>query len=425
MCYQAYCRRFLKDSLPFSRRSSCHYPLPFQSAQRFFRRWKRKRKAQEVAQEFGLSLRTVQRLYRRFEIWAEDGVPPDYDQCGQQQTQQTPDEILLQAQQLRNEHPTWGAELIRLHLDSEAPLPAARTLQRWFKKNVIPTAPPGNRPAANPERATRPHQVWQMDGKEYVLLKNGQRISWLRVVDEFTGAVLGTFVFEVERFASVTPAAVRKVLRALFSLWGRPKRFRVDNGHPWGSTGDFPTDLSLWLIGLGMELIWNPPREPQKNGVVERSQGVGKNWAEPQNCESAKQLQQRLDEMDRIQRERYPHQRGKSRLATYPQLKSSRRPYDADWEEKHWSLRRVLNHLSEYVIPRRIDHGGSISIYNRNYYVGKHHRKEAVYVYFDPLEVSWVFSTPEGDQLRVHPAEQITRERILRLAVTNRRRKPK
>ena len=40
--------------------------------------------------------------------------------------------------------------------------------------------------------------------------------------------------------------------------------------------------LALWLIGLGIEVIWNPPRCPQANGVVERSQGTGKRWAEPE-----------------------------------------------------------------------------------------------------------------------------------------------
>jgi transposase InsO family protein len=364
-------------------------------------------------------------LYARFETRGENGVTPDYDRCGQKQTQQTPDEIVQKAQQLRNEHVTWGAELIRLQIDTDEPVPVARTLQRWFKKNALPSAPPGKRPQTNPQRATQPHEIWQMDGKEYVLLKSRERISWLRVVDEFTGAVLGTFVFQQERFASVSAATVQKALRALFSRWGRPQGFRVDNGHPWGSIGDFPTDLSLWLIGLGLQIIWNPPCQPQKNGVVERSQGVGKNWAEPRACDSAKELQKRLDEMDRIQREEYPYQRGKSRLLTYPQLKWSRRRYDAEWEAKHWSMKKVLDHLSEYVIRRRVDRGGSVSIYNQNYYVGKHYRGEEIYVYLDPLAVTWVFSRPEGEQLRVQTADRITQDRIMRLEVTKRRRKPK
>ena len=50
--------------------------------------------------------------------------------------------------------------------------------------------------------------------------------------------------------------------------------------------GDLPTDLALWLIGLGVGVDWNPPRRPQDNGVVERSQGTAKRWAEPGACAS-------------------------------------------------------------------------------------------------------------------------------------------
>ena len=49
-----------------------------------------------------------------------------------------------------------------------------------------------------------------------------------------------------------------------------PVRFRVDNGWPWGSRGDFPTELALWMIGLGIGMHWNNPHRPQENGVVER-----------------------------------------------------------------------------------------------------------------------------------------------------------
>lgn len=224
-------------------------------------------------------------------------------------------------------------------------------------------------------------------------------------------------------FSSVTPAAVRKVLRALFSRWGRPKTFRVDNGHPWGSAGDFPTELALWLIGLGVEMIWIPPRQPQKTGVVERCQGVGKNWTEPRTCDGPQQLQQRLNHMDHVQREKYPHLERKSRMQAYPQLAWSRRAYDRAWEAKHWSMKKVLDHLSGYLVTRRVDNGGTISIYNRNYYVGQHHKRKEIYVYLDPLQITWVASDPGGEQLRVYPAEQISKERIMRLDVTKRRKK--
>src|SRR5690606_13779481 len=103
------------------------------------------------------------------------------------------------------------------------------------------------------------------------------------------------------------PGLARAELRDCLSRWGRPASVQFDNGNPWGSCGDLPTPLACWLIGLGPRVIWIPPRTPQDNGVVERGQGVARNWAEPNRCRSVAELQRRLDEEDRVQRECYPH----------------------------------------------------------------------------------------------------------------------
>jgi transposase InsO family protein len=115
---------------------------------------------------------------------------------------------------------------------------------------------------------------------------------------------------------------VQQALRLIFSRWGLPRSFRVDNGPPWGSSSDWPTELALWLIGLGVAMRWNPPRRPQDNGVIERSQGTGKRWAEPGSCHDVQELQERIDEMDRIQREVYPSIQGQSRRQAFPKLET-------------------------------------------------------------------------------------------------------
>jgi transposase InsO family protein len=129
--------------------------------------------------------------------------------------------------------------------------------------------------------------------------------------------------------------------------------------------------LALWLIGLGVGMIWNPPRRPQDNGVVERSQGTGKRWGEPHTCRDFNELQQRLDEMDRIQREVYPSIERRSRWEAFPELRQPTRTYSKAWEKRAWDMELVLAHLADYSVPRRVDRKGQLSVYNRNHYVGK------------------------------------------------------
>jgi transposase InsO family protein len=210
-------------------------------------------------------------------------------------------------------------------------------------------------------------------------------------------------------------------LRAAFLRWGLPRAIRVDNGSPWGSTGDLPTDLALWLIGLGVEVIWNPPRCPQANGVVERSQGTGKRWAEPATCRDAAELQRRLDEQDEIQRRWYPSIGGLSRSEAFPGLAHSGRAYRPEAEASSWDLGRVLGSLAGCVAVRRADGRGTISLYNRNRYASRALAGRDVYVTLDPIEVEWVYSDRAGVCYRRQKAEELTAERITGLQVYHRR----
>jgi hypothetical protein len=240
---------------------------------------------------------------------------------------------------------------------------------------------------------------------------------------------LKTVVFDEGRWERVPRHAIQEQLRQVFSCWGRPERLRVDNGYPWGSTGEFPPEMALWLIGLGIDMLWITPGCPQENGVVERGQGTGQNWAEPQACRDAAQLQQRCDAMDRRQREQYPYREGRSRWAEYPELPHSGRTYSRRWERRHWDVNRVWEALSQQLVTRKVDGTGSISLYCRTRYVGKPHRGTQVYVSLDPTGPTWVIADAQGNELRTHAAEELTKDQIQNLSVSCRKgarsRKPR
>ena len=218
-------------------------------------------------------------------------------------------------------------------------------------------------------------------------------------------------------FTQVPAAAVREQIRAALARWGLPARLRVDNGAPWGSWGDFPTALALWVIGLGVGMHWNHPRRPEENGVVERSQGTSDRWCEPWDCATPAELQGRLERMDRLHREAYPYRRGLSRMEFYPGLRHSGRPYDRATEPQLWDWSRVAEHLSTYVVVRHVDRSGLVSLYDKGHYVGKLHQGKEVFVMYDPGLSERVISDREGRQLRRRPADQLSPERVMGLKV--------
>ena len=188
--------------------------------------WQRFRDGDDVsaiATAFELSPRTVRSLLTRFQWGGLDALATSYDQCGSA-TPKPADSLVQAVLLMRREHPTWGAGLIRVMLrrqrpDSTTPWPTTRTLQRWLDRAGLAPAPVGRRPKDESHRATRPHEVWQMDASELVPLRSQQRICWLRLIDECSGAVLGTTVFPPRalapgaagRYSNRAPRGVRQV----------------------------------------------------------------------------------------------------------------------------------------------------------------------------------------------------------------------
>jgi hypothetical protein len=162
--------------------------------------WERHRQGEPtaaLAAAYGVSPRAVRALCRRRRLAGPEALRPRYH-APPAPPHAKPPECRADVLQLRREHPTWGAAWLLTVLRQrfpDRPWPAARTAQRWLKAARLNPAPRGRRPAGDANRATRPHEVWQMDGSECIRLASGERVCWLRVVDELTGAALLTTIF--------------------------------------------------------------------------------------------------------------------------------------------------------------------------------------------------------------------------------------
>src|SRR5262245_53170878 len=172
-------------------------PLPVPVRQAIGQRLQAGQDGPTIAAALDVEPRTVPLLVGRFRQTGPSALDPSYNRCGAAPPK--PAESLVPAALgLRRQHPTWGAGLIHVMLRHPLPDdsgPSVRTLQRWFQRAGLSPAPAGRRPTASCRRAQRAHEVWQMDAAELVKLRTGQLVSWLRIVDECSGAVLRTAVF--------------------------------------------------------------------------------------------------------------------------------------------------------------------------------------------------------------------------------------
>lgn len=189
---------------------------------------------------------------------------------------------------------------------------------------------------------------------------------------------------------------VQGALEQVFARWGAPQALRVDNGRPLADPGsDLIPVLALWLIGKGIDVLWNRARQPTDNAKVERMQGVTAAWAEPQTCATLQVLEAHLEQAAYIQRSLYRVRRlkGGTREASFPGLRSGGRRYDADG----FDLERVLGFLAQGTWVRKVSKVGQITFYGQRWQVGASYRRQQVSLHLDASSREWVV-TDEGGQ---------------------------
>ncbi len=112
------------------------------------------------------------------------------------------------------------------------------------------------------------------------------------------------------RTGSARGTAVRAQLEATFAACGLPDAMLMDHGCPWWnrqSRGGW-TQLSVWLMRLGIRLYYSGVRHPQTQGKVERFHGALEMAAGDAGCRKPALRQDWLDDFRREYNEVRPHE---------------------------------------------------------------------------------------------------------------------
>ena len=193
----------------------------------------------------------------------------------------------------------------------------------------------------------------------------------------------------------------------MFEQWGLPKAMRFDNGKPWAHPqSGVPTNLALWLVGLGIHLEFGRPRQSTDNAVVERSHGVLAAWVEPQHCADQTHLAQQVDKFVHIQRAVYPCCDGQSRFDSYPDIHTPYRTYDSYRDPMIWQQDEVLDYVAQFRFTRTVEKIGRISHFMREYSVGRDYAAQQVTVYLHVETIQWLVEDRYGEIIARFDADQ-------------------
>ena len=196
----------------------------------------------------------------------------------------------------------------------------------------------------------------------------------------------------------------QQALIGVFEKWGVPQWIKVDNGRPFGDPQlELVPPLALWLIALGIKVIWNPARSPKKNAKVERTQGVLGNWTEFHKCNNTDHLQARLKQEGDFYNYYFPIRSlgGRKRIEAYPQLRFTGKLY----QPSAFCLQRALNFLAQGNWTRKVSTNGQISMYDHRFSVGMRYKHQHVSIKICPKQNTWQIFDFNGKLIKQIPTK--------------------
>jgi transposase InsO family protein len=273
------------------------------------------------------------------------------------------EEILL----LRDKHPAWGAKKLRQVLINEGfcNLPSLSSFNRILKRSnkINPEQADKRKHFIRFERAY-PNELWQMDFKGHFTLKNGT-CHPLTILDDCS-----RYSICLRACVSENEASVRDGLEEAFYTYGLPEAMTMDNGSPWKG---YPTqrlsNLTVWLMRLGIKVGHSRPNHPQTQGKDERFHRTFKEEVlKYHTFQDLAEAQEHFDEWRKLYNERRPHE-ALNMLCPVQKYTASTRHYVSKLPE--------IEYLPEDRVVK-VGKNGEICFGGKRQYVGSHLKFEHV-----------------------------------------------
>lgn len=287
---------------------------------------------------------------------------------------------------LRQKNEGWGAtslldELVEKKGYTYAELPDESSVNRYLKEIGLISKvyeKHGVVPKPKSKRAKFPHDKWEVDAQGAVQVKGLGHIAPINMKDTCSLKYCMSFPIQV-RHARHQPSKLHYywAFRLAFEESGLPKAIQLDKDSVFyenKSKSPYPSKIHLWLISLGIKVIFITLPPPLKQAKVERThQTMDRQTLQGQSFKFWKQL---------FQKSNYRRQRlnqvlpcrslgGRAPLQVYPKAIHCGRPFSIEKEYELVDLKKVDYLLSQYIWYRKVSKDKTISMGGHVYYIKK------------------------------------------------------
>jgi putative transposase len=319
-------------------------------------RYLNKEKVTDLCREYGISRKTAYKYIHRFQAFGLDGLK---DQSRRphhlaSQTDALTEQMILDT---KFDHPSWGAKKLKPALERQYPdivFPAVSTISAILSRHGL-IRPRTRRlkrsvPISQLRTSHEPNEIWCVDFKGQFQTQDRKYCYPLTITDHSS-----RYLLACEALFSPSIQESLPVFKECFSKYGLPQVIRSDNGSPFASLqSPFGlTQLSVWLVKLGIILERIDPGHPEQNGRHERMHRTLKEEA----CQ--KPATNLFTQQDRFE--------------TFKTIYNTVRPHEAINQETpasryHKSDRSFPATLGDceyphHTLTRRVDSSGRISLY--------------------------------------------------------------
>jgi len=350
--------------------------------------------SREIAEELGRPLPTIRKWRQRYLRAGRAGLISQMGRPAAGALATASAEMQDAILELREKHPGWGAQTLRLEIAKDERfvdlrIPSRSRIAAYLKekKKVRKYERRQDMPEPKAQPVQRPHQEWEMDAQGVTTVTGLGKVSFINLLDVYSHASIDSHACPNTRHPK--SQEYQRVLRRAFIRYGLPEQISLDHDSAFydnKSASPFPSVIHLWLIGLGVQVRFIHKKPPLEHARIERHhQTIAGQAFANQIFADVTALQRSLQARMLFLNQEYPTRAldGQPAFQAFPQARHSSRIYCLDAEAQLLNMQRIYDYLQSGRWFRQVSSVGTFSLGGHIYNATTHFADQTLEITFN------------------------------------------
>ena len=348
----------------------------------------------EIASELKRPLATVRKWRQRYLREGRVGLSSQMGRPAAGALAMTSIEMKDTLLEMRDQHPGWGAQTLRLEIAKDGrftdlKIPSRAQIAAYLreKEKVRKYEHHEDLPEPKAQPVQRPHQEWEMDAEGVTTVTGLGKVSFINLLDVYSHVSIDSHA--CLNTSHPKSQEYQQVLRRAFSRYGLPEQISLDHDSAFydnKSASPFPSMIHLWLIGLGVQVRFIHKRPPLEHSRIERHhQTIAWQAFDGQTFADLTELQRSLQARILFLNQEYPTSalNGQPPFQAFPQARHSSRIYSPDTEDQILDTQRIYDYLQNGRWFRQVGSVGTFSLGGHVYNATTHFAQQTIEITCD------------------------------------------